>query len=96
MQIASFNNLTISNTSRFWDLIGELLKPHLQTPSIVFFYGKKGGNKNIILRFLFPYNNTKRNQSGGIANIYIDNVTIYIKHPIFFTDGNINIIFLLK
>ena len=45
------------------------------------------------LYFLFPYNNIKRNRPRGIANIYINNATIHLEHPIFFADKNVKVIF---
>ncbi len=96
LQIAGSNDLTISDISYFQYLVGELLKPYLQTLSIVFFYSKKGGNKDIVLRFLFPYNNTQKNRFRGIANIRINNATIYTEYPIFFIDRNVKVILPLK
>ncbi|KAK5163302.1 hypothetical protein LTR04_002627 [Oleoguttula sp. CCFEE 6159] len=88
LQLAGAKDFTLSDTSRLKRVIWEMADPTSQTPSLLFFLGKKA--KDVALRELFPRNNLKRNRANGFASVRLDTASISCNNPIIFADGAID------
>lgn len=85
--VATDKSVSLSYTQRFSRLLDELPDPIHQTPTLLYFIGKKA--KNEALAFIFPGNGLS-NRGAGLCRIRSDVNSIQSESPIFIADGGLN------
>ena len=79
---------SLLETDRLNLITDHLRDPPSQSPSIIFFIGRK--SKTTALKGLYAGNNPTRRRPHGIANLYVDSNTTNSDRPIIFADCTIN------
>lgn len=74
---------------RLHNIVQSLPRPETQTPQLLFFLGQR--TKREALRYLFPFNNTKRCKHSGIARLHVDNSSINHDNPTFFAESDLSV-----
>lgn len=86
--VATDKSFALSHTQRFARLINELPNPNHQTPTLLYFIGKKA--KNEALAFMFPDNGLGRRRGASLCRIRNDVNSIQSESPILIADGDLN------
>jgi len=87
LQLTGNQTLILNDTGRLDRVINELADPAQQTPTLLYFLGRRA--KDAALKEIFPHNNLRRGRSNGLANIRVDTASITRDSPLIFADSDL-------